>query len=65
MDFVTGLEDALGIKADYDFQPMQPGDVKETVADISSSVADFNFTPKTSIDTGISKYIEWFRSYYE
>ena len=65
MDFISGIEDALGIKAEYDFQPMQMGDVKETVADISESITDFNFAPKTSIDTGIPKYVEWFRTYYE
>jgi UDP-glucuronate 4-epimerase len=65
MDFVKEIEQAIGISAAYDFQPMQPGDVKETVADISTSVQDFGFAPKTSIQQGIPKFVEWYRSYYE
>jgi UDP-glucuronate 4-epimerase len=65
MDFVTEIESALDIKADYDFQPMQAGDVKETVADISESIADFNFAPRTSIDAGVPKFVDWYRSFYE
>jgi UDP-glucuronate 4-epimerase len=65
MDFVSAIEKALGVKAEYDFQPMQAGDVKETVADITESIADFNFAPEMSIDIGIPNFVEWYRSYYE
>jgi UDP-glucuronate 4-epimerase len=65
MDFVKEIELAIGVPAEYDFQPMQPGDVKETVADISTSIQDFGFEPKTSIQQGIPKFVEWYRSYYE
>ncbi len=65
MDFIKEIEGAIGVSAEYDFQPMQPGDVKETVADISTSVQDFGFAPKTSIQQGIPKFVEWYRSYYE
>ena len=65
MDFVKEIEQAIGTSAAYDFQPMQLGDVIETVADISTSVQDFGFAPKTSIQQGIPKFVEWYRSYYE
>ncbi len=65
MDFVKEIERAIGTSAEYDFQPMQPGDVKETVADISTSIRDFGFAPKTSIQQGLPKFVEWYRAYYE
>ncbi|MEQ8664703.1 MAG: NAD-dependent epimerase/dehydratase family protein [Rhodospirillales bacterium] len=64
MDFIRTLEDAIGIKAELDFQPMQPGDVKETYADIEASQRDFGFEPKTSIAEGIPKFVAWYRSYH-
>jgi len=64
MDFVAVLEEALGKKAEYDFQPMQPGDVAETFADIEASTRDFGFSPKTSIREGIPRFVEWYRSYH-
>lgn len=64
MDFIHTLEDAIGIKADIDFQPMQPGDVKETYADIEASRRDFGFEPSTSIDEGIPRFVDWYRSYH-
>ena len=64
MEFVSTLEDAIGIKAQFDFQPMQPGDVRETYADISAAQRDFGFDPKTSIAEGIPKFVAWYRSYH-
>lgn len=64
MDFIAILEDAIGIKADIDFQPMQPGDVPETYADIEATTRDFGFEPTTSIAEGIPKFIDWYRSYH-
>ncbi|MBV8060071.1 MAG: SDR family NAD(P)-dependent oxidoreductase [Alphaproteobacteria bacterium] len=63
MDFIGVLESALGQKAVYDFQPMQPGDVPETFADIAASTRDFGFHPTTSIQTGIQKFVDWYRTY--
>lgn len=64
MDFVAVLESALGKKAEYDFQPLQPGDVPETFADITASTRDFGFAPKTSIREGIPRFVEWYKSYH-
>lgn len=64
MDFVAVLEEALGKKAAYDFQPMQPGDVPETFADIAVSTRDLGFQPKTDIKDGIAKFVAWYKSYY-
>jgi len=63
MRMIGLLEDALGIKAEIDFQPMQPGDVKETYADITSIRRDLGFAPSTTIDVGVPRFIQWFREY--
>jgi len=64
MDFIAVLEQALGCKAELDFQPMQPGDVQETYADIEATRRDFGFEPITRITEGIPRFIEWYREFY-
>ncbi len=65
MDFIAILEQELGQKAEFDFQPMQPGDVRETYADIEATRRDFGFEPTTSIAEGIPRFIEWYRDFYD
>jgi len=64
MRLIEVLEGALGAKAKIDFAPMQPGDVKETFADISAIQRDLGFTPTTPIDVGVPKFVEWYRAYH-
>ncbi|MBT3764506.1 MAG: SDR family NAD(P)-dependent oxidoreductase [Rhodospirillaceae bacterium] len=64
MRFIAILEDALGVKAEINFKPMQPGDVKETYANIDATRRDFGFEPKTSLDEGVPRFVEWYRGYY-
>ena len=64
MRMVTLLEEATGRKAQVDFQPMQPGDVKDTFADISAIQRDHGFEPSTAIDVGIPRFVEWFKQYH-
>jgi UDP-glucuronate 4-epimerase len=64
MDFIGLVENALGRKATYEFLPMQPGDVKETYADISAIQRDVGFAPTTPISVGVPKFIEWYREYH-
>lgn len=64
MDFIALLENALGRKAEVELLPMQPGDVKETYADISSAQRDFGFQPKITIKEGIPRFVAWYREYY-
>jgi UDP-glucuronate 4-epimerase len=56
------LEDSLGIEAVIDRQPMQPGDVPVTFADISKARQLLGYSPATKIEDGIPKFVEWFRS---
>jgi UDP-glucuronate 4-epimerase len=63
-DFIAGIEKALGRKARTKMEPMQPGDVPATSADIETSRHDLGFDPKTPISQGIPKFVDWFKNYY-
>lgn len=65
MDFIGLVEHSLGRKAEYDFQPMQAGDVKETYADIEAIRRDVGYEPTTPISVGVPKFIEWFKAYHK
>ncbi|MBI3632771.1 MAG: GDP-mannose 4,6-dehydratase [Candidatus Vogelbacteria bacterium] len=60
MTFIKLIEDYLGKKANIKFLPMQPGDVKETFADINKARRDLGFDPKVKIDEGVKKFLNWF-----
>ena len=64
MRMISVLESALGVKADIDFQPMQPGDVQKTYADIDAIANDFGYAPTTPIDVGLPKFVAWFKQYH-
>jgi UDP-glucuronate 4-epimerase len=64
LDFIRALEAKLGKKAKMNFLPLQPGDVPATYADIHDSSRDFGFRPKTSIEEGIERFVDWYRKYY-
>jgi UDP-glucuronate 4-epimerase len=63
-DFIGAIEMALGTKATYRFEPMQPGDVVRTYADIEASRRDLGFEPKTLISEGIPRFVDWYKDYY-
>jgi UDP-glucuronate 4-epimerase len=65
MDFVGLVEQCLGRKAQYQFEPMQAGDVKETYADISAIQNDVGYAPTTPISEGVPNFIEWFKAYHQ
>ena len=65
MQFIKTLEESIGKKAIIEFKPMHPGDVKETYADIKDAKRDFGFSPKTSIEEGLPKFVEWYKGYYK
>lgn len=64
MYFIETLEKALGKTAEKEFLPMQPGDVYQTYADVTPLVEKFGFRPSTSIEDGLAKFVEWYKSYY-
>ncbi|MDP6705391.1 MAG: GDP-mannose 4,6-dehydratase [Alphaproteobacteria bacterium] len=64
LHMIEVLEGALGQKAEKELQPMQPGDVKDTFADISAIEADLGFHPTTTIEVGIPNFVAWYRDYH-
>ncbi len=64
MRFIEVLERACGREAIKEFTEMQPGDVKETYADIEASRRDLGFAPTTPIDEGLPRFVEWYREYH-
>ena len=63
-DFIAEIERALGRKAQITLEPMQPGDVARTYADIDVSRRDLDFEPATPISAGIPIFIAWYKDYY-
>ncbi len=57
------VEAACGVPAIRDLQPMQPGDVPATYADITDAARDLDFAPATGIDVGVPKFVRWYRDY--
>ena len=57
------IEAACGRPAVRDYQPLQPGDVLETYADISDAARDLGFAPATPIDVGVPAFVDWYRGY--
>lgn len=64
MYFIEILEKHIDKKGVRDFLPMQPGDVKETIADITATRCDFGFEPKTNIEDGLKYFVKWYKEYY-
>ena len=64
MDYIRTLETCLGRKAELKMMPMQPGDVSATFADVSKLERAVGFRPSTSIEEGVRRFVDWYRSYY-
>ena len=65
MDFINEIEKSLGIQAKKEYLDMQPGDVSSTSADTSKLEKWVNYKPNTSINKGISEFINWYRKFYK
>ena len=64
MDVIGVIEQACGAKAQMDMQPMQPGDVHKTYADISAIQDNLGYSPSTTVETGIPAFVDWYREYH-
>ncbi len=60
-DLITSLEEALGSKAIIDRQPLQPGDVERTYADVTLAGKELGYQPSTDLRTGLARFVKWFR----
>ncbi len=63
MDFIQTLENLIGKKAKIDFLPMQPGDVKETYADITDLQKAAGFSPAIPLEIGLGYFVDWYKKY--
>ena len=64
-DFIATLESALGKTAEMKMEPMQPGDVPRTYADVAKAEADLGYAPATPISVGIPEFVNWYREFYK
>ncbi len=64
MDYIGALESALGKQAQKEFLPMQPGDVLDTWANVDDLKMQFKYQPNTPVREGVTRFAEWFTSYY-
>jgi UDP-glucuronate 4-epimerase len=64
MHYISVIEQCLGVKADIQLEPLQAGDVPDTTADVSDFARDFGFTPSTPVETGIERFVKWYREYH-
>jgi len=64
LEYISTIEDALGLKAQKNMLPLQDGDVPATFADVDALRDWVGFTPATDIRTGIGHFVTWYRDYY-
>ena len=62
--YIEVLEDCLGRKAQRNLLPLQPGDVPDTYADVEALRRDTDYSPSTSIETGVKRFVEWYTGFY-
>jgi len=65
LSYIETLERALGKTTEKIFEPMQDGDVKDTYADTARLEAAVGFAPETPLESGLARFADWFRSYYD
>ncbi|MEM0655813.1 MULTISPECIES: NAD-dependent epimerase [Klebsiella] len=65
MDYITALEEALGMKAEKNMMPIQPGDVLETSADTKPLYDMVGFRPQTTVRQGVKNFVDWYKAYYK
>ncbi|MFK8020288.1 MAG: NAD-dependent epimerase [Pseudomonadales bacterium] len=63
--YIEVLEECLGKKAEKNLLPLQPGDVPDTYADVDALVNDVGYKPSTSVEEGVSKFVDWYRAFYK
>ena len=65
LDYIKAVEEALGMKADMEMLPLQPGDVPFTYADVDDLVQEIDYKPSMNIKQGVKNFVKWYREYYK
>ena len=63
MDYIQAIEKALGMEAEKELLPLQPGDVPDTYADVTDLVEEFGYQPSMTIEEGIRNFVNWYKEY--
>ena len=63
--YIEIIEETVGRKAKLELLPIQPGDVPDTCAEVDALMLDVGYRPSTTVEEGIPRFVEWYRSYYE
>tara|TARA_B110000483_G_scaffold240918_1_gene322620 strand:- start:960 stop:1970 length:1011 start_codon:yes stop_codon:yes gene_type:complete len=63
LDYIQAIENALGMEAEKELLPLQPGDVPDTYADVDDLVKDFGYKPSMTIEEGIRNFVNWYKEY--
>ncbi len=63
--YIEAIEHELGVKAEKELLPLQTGDVPDTYADVSELTAAVNYKPATPVATGVARFVQWYREYYQ
>ncbi|MCA3993644.1 MULTISPECIES: NAD-dependent epimerase [Serratia] len=65
MEYISALEQALGVTARKNMLPMQPGDVMDTSADTEELYRDIGFKPETGVEEGVKRFVDWYKAFYQ
>ncbi|MGW8311351.1 MAG: NAD-dependent epimerase [Thiogranum sp.] len=65
LHYIEVLENCLGMKAEKNLLPLQPGDVPDTYADVQDLVRDVGYKPDMSVEQGVANFVAWYRDYYQ
>ena len=65
MDYIEALETSLGMTAEKELLPLQPGDVPDTYADVDDLVEEFGYKPSMSVKQGVANFVNWYKNYNE
>ncbi len=63
MDYIKALENSMGIKAEKELLPLQPGDVQDTYAAVDDLVAEFGYKPLMNVKQGVENFVKWYKEY--
>ncbi|MCH2137819.1 MAG: NAD-dependent epimerase [Phycisphaerales bacterium] len=62
--YIELIEEELGMKADMDLLPLQPGDVPDSLSDVQALTDDIGYTPSVPVEVGVPNFVRWYREYY-
>lgn len=65
LHYIHVIEDCLGMKAEMNMLPIQPGDVPDTYADVQALIDDTGYSPSTKVEDGVASFVEWYADYYK